>query len=469
MRRWWWLLLFATAALGAKSQAEIITDLLQTQNWVAADKELVSYIKANPQKAWAYTSRAWALENLKRYDEAISVARTALIQWPQDTKARSALARVLTKKGETMPAKSAHPLYVEAAMNDPREYTEFCLARSHREMGEFETAIAQMQAGLLKYPNSPLFKEALPFTRYQYFKKIRTQGDRQRLREQIELAADALRRGGYDQFYYQQMLRLGLRDLSDRTFFQSVYDSLFKVHPMNPQLHDDYGFQLYANYRVHGNADKALREEAIAWRRKAFDLYWKKHKLPAPVTNLAYPLKGRNTIWSEFGGTAMTHNGLSKFCYDFAAVDENKAIKKPRASGKTNADYYMFGSPVFAVEDGVVSGVIADFPDNEPGGYAADANTITLKHAGYYSFYAHMKAGGILVKAGQKVKRGALIGYAGNSGMSSESHLHFCINSATAGEVTIPFQFMPAVVESPQGAKKKTSDFYKEGDVVIFN
>jgi len=469
MKRICCALLVATATLEAKPQTEVITDLLKAKNWAAADKELTVYIKSNPGKAWAYTSQAWALENLQRYDDAIRLSRDALNQWPQDAKIKAALARALIKKAETLPVKSAHALYVEAAEMDSREYTLFCLARSHRNLGEYEIAIKQIETGSQKYPKSVLFSEALPFTRYQYFKTLRVKADWPELQKQIEIAADALRLGSYDQFYYRQILRLGLRDLADRAKFQSTYDTLFKAHPIDAQLHDDFGFQLYANYRLHGKADKALRQEAISWRRKAFDLYWKKRKLPAPVVNLAFPLRGRNAVWSEFGGTAMTHNGLSKFCYDFAAVDENKAIKKPATSGKKNADYYMFGSPVFAVADGVVSGVIDGFPDNEPGGFGGDANTITLNHAGYFSFYAHLKTGGILVQTGQKVKRGGLIGYNGNSGMSSESHLHFCINSATDGDVTVPFQFMPAVVESSQGLKRRTSDFYEEGDVVDFS
>lgn len=462
------LLLLTMALMGAKSQSEAITDLLKASQWAAADRELASYIELNPHQSWAYSSRAWALENLKRYDEAISLTRGALTRWPHDSRIKAALARVLIKKAEAMPAESAHELFNEAAKHDPREYTEFCLARSYRDRGDFETAISLLQAGLRKYPNSANFREALPFSRYRYFKALRKTGDTQLLRQQIEIAADMLRRGTYDQFYYQQILRVGLRDLADRALFDSIYHSLFKVHAANAQLHDDYGFQLYANYRVHGKSHKALRDEAISWRRKAFKLYWKAHVLPAPVENLAFPLKGRNAIWSEFGGTAMTHNGLSNFCYDFAAVDENRSILRPKTSGKSNADYFMFGAPVFAVSDGVVSGVIDGFPDNEPGGYAAEANTITIKHNGYDSFYAHLKANGILVKPGQKIKSGALIGYTGNSGMSSESHLHFCVNSATASEVSIPFRFMPAVVESKQGAKRKTTDFYKEDDVVYF-
>jgi murein DD-endopeptidase MepM/ murein hydrolase activator NlpD len=466
--RYWGMLLLFTMAIAAMSQADTITALLKAQNWKLAEKELASYIAQNPNKVWAYTSRVWALENLQRYEEAISVARAAVGQWPDDAKVKSALARVLIKKAGTMRAREAHTLFVEAFANDPREFTEFSVARSYRDLGELDKAIAQMQEGRRKYPTSPLFAEGLPYTRYLYFKTLRTLSDRSRMREQIEIAAGELRLGSYDQFYYKQVLRLGLRDLADRAFFQSTYDSLFKVHPQSAQLHDDYGFQLYANYRMHGKADDALRQEAISWRRKAFDLYWKGREVPAPIVNLSFPLKGFNTVWSEFGGTAMTHNGLSKFCYDFAAVDKSKNIKKPGTSGKVNADYYMFGSPVFAVADGIVSGIIDGFPDNKPGGYAGDANTITLKHAGFLSFYAHMKANGVLVREGQRVKRGALIGYAGNSGMSSESHLHFCISSPEAGEVTIPFQFAPAVVEPVNGVKKKTNAFYREGDVVFF-
>lgn len=465
----WSLIVFPFVLLMAeKPHAELITDLLQKQNWDAAEKELVGYIKENPRQAWAYTSRAWALENLRRYDEGIAVVRDALRQWPQDTKVKTALGRLLIKKAEAMPAREAQPLFIEAAAADPRDYTEFCLARSYRNLGAYAEALAQMENGLRRYPNSQYFREGLPFTRYQYFKTLRATGDKAGIRAQVDAALSQLLAGHYEQFYYQQILRLGLRDLGDRKFFQATYDRLFARHPQNAALHDDYGFQLYANYRVHGRPDQDLKETAISWRRKAYDLYWKSRPLPKPVKDLGFPLKGRNIVWSEFGGSAMTHNGLSQYCYDFAAVDLQKNNSLPGSTRQKNSDYYMFGKPVFAVADGIVAGVINEFPDNEPGGYSGDANTITLKHQGYFSFYAHLKANGVIVREGQKVKKGTLIGYVGNSGMSSESHLHFCINAANGADVTIPFNFAKTTVETKAGRKSESDAFYKEGDVVTF-
>jgi murein DD-endopeptidase MepM/ murein hydrolase activator NlpD len=44
---------------------------------------------------------------------------------------------------------------------------------------------------------------------------------------------------------------------------------------------------------------------------------------------------------------------------------------------------------------------------------------------GEYVFFAHFKQHSIVVKQGQQVKTGELLGLCGNSGNSSEPHLHF--------------------------------------------
>jgi murein DD-endopeptidase MepM/ murein hydrolase activator NlpD len=55
-------------------------------------------------------------------------------------------------------------------------------------------------------------------------------------------------------------------------------------------------------------------------------------------------------------------------------------------------------------------------------------NTVILKTANdEYLFFAHFKQHSIVVKQGQKVKQGELLGLCGNSGNSSEAHLHFHI------------------------------------------
>ena len=74
------------------------------------------------------------------------------------------------------------------------------------------------------------------------------------------------------------------------------------------------------------------------------------------------------------------------------------------------------GSPVYATGDGVVSLVRSSFS-----GYGKQ---IEIDHGfGYTTKYAHLNE--FLVKKGQKVKRGEIIAYSGNTGKSTAPHLHY--------------------------------------------
>lgn len=74
------------------------------------------------------------------------------------------------------------------------------------------------------------------------------------------------------------------------------------------------------------------------------------------------------------------------------------------------------GTEVFATGDGVV-----ELMEYNHWGYG---NMITLDHGyGYKTNYAHLSK--FAIKKGQKVKRGQLIGYVGNTGKSTGSHLHY--------------------------------------------
>lgn len=73
------------------------------------------------------------------------------------------------------------------------------------------------------------------------------------------------------------------------------------------------------------------------------------------------------------------------------------------------------GVPVFATANGKVVSI------GKRGNYG---NTIKLNHGyGYHTFYAHLHK--ILVRRGQEVKRGDMIGQVGNTGRSTASHLHY--------------------------------------------
>ena len=74
------------------------------------------------------------------------------------------------------------------------------------------------------------------------------------------------------------------------------------------------------------------------------------------------------------------------------------------------------GTPVYATGNGVIGRVSTSF-----GGFGKQ---IIVEHGfGYKTRYAHLSQ--FLVKKGQKVKRGELIAYSGNTGRSTAPHLHY--------------------------------------------
>lgn len=109
----------------------------------------------------------------------------------------------------------------------------------------------------------------------------------------------------------------------------------------------------------------------------------------------------------------------------------------------------QIGTPIYAALGGKVFWIK---DDSKSGGknkkkYWNLGNRIVISHKNEeYTAYEHLKYKGIVVKVDQRVKKGQLIGYSGNTGWSTiGSHLHFevfikSIKDKSKGK-TIPFSF----------------------------
>jgi murein DD-endopeptidase MepM/ murein hydrolase activator NlpD len=74
------------------------------------------------------------------------------------------------------------------------------------------------------------------------------------------------------------------------------------------------------------------------------------------------------------------------------------------------------GTEIYATGDGVIESIESKFS-----GYGQH---VIINHGfGYESLYAHMSR--VAVRPGQKVRRGQIIGYVGNTGTSTGPHLHY--------------------------------------------
>ena len=94
-------------------------------------------------------------------------------------------------------------------------------------------------------------------------------------------------------------------------------------------------------------------------------------------------------------------------------------------------------------------------------------NHVVIDHGnGEYSVYAHMKAGSVRVKKGQRIKAGDAIGAMGMSGDAFLVHLHYQLQSGPGFEEGLPSYFANVRTKTGDGWSPVFTGPVDSGDVV---
>ena len=156
----------------------------------------------------------------------------------------------------------------------------------------------------------------------------------------------------------------------------------------------------------------------------------------APAAVLRMPVGG--TWWTFWGGRAERQN------HHVDVPDQRHALDlvqwrdggTARGDGAANADYHAWGEPVTAPARGVVVEARDGIGDNTPQveiskpDHPAGNHVVLDVGGGRHVLLAHLARGTVAVRAGDRVRAGAPLGRVGNSGNSSEPHLHIHVQDA---------------------------------------
>jgi hypothetical protein len=157
-------------------------------------------------------------------------------------------------------------------------------------------------------------------------------------------------------------------------------------------------------------------------------------KIERNSTKLILPFKNEWTvIWGGDTKELNYHvdNQAQKNAFDIVIKDAKG--NSYQSDGLKNEDYYAFGKELFAPCDGEIVLVVDGVKDNKPGDmnpiYAPGNSVIIKTDRNEFLVFAHFKQNSIKVKQGQRVIQRQTLGLCGNSGNSSEAHLHFHIQN----------------------------------------
>lgn len=170
-----------------------------------------------------------------------------------------------------------------------------------------------------------------------------------------------------------------------------------------------------------------------------------------PTVDLAYPFEGRWLTQNSPGSRVPSHGTsllAAAFAIDFVPVDEAgrtapvtlRSFVRPEPPER----FPGFGRPLLAPVDGTVAAVHDDAPDHHAfrgvpsiryaltqrrrlaaGWVALAGNHVMIEtHDGTVVALCHLQRGSVRPRVGQRVAVGEVVGRCGNSGNSTEPHVH---------------------------------------------
>lgn len=153
---------------------------------------------------------------------------------------------------------------------------------------------------------------------------------------------------------------------------------------------------------------------------------------------------------------------------DIRKIIEGGGNQTCQGDPKQNESYGCWAQPIYAPIDGVVAVAVDGVPDNIPGELnrpSAMGNYMMLKSPdGFVVVLAHFKQGSVARKAGEQIKAGDFLALCGNSGNSTEPHLHMHVQSGISMAQSVAMRMVfPSITVNGEAQEKYSP---KRGDVI---
>jgi hypothetical protein len=178
------------------------------------------------------------------------------------------------------------------------------------------------------------------------------------------------------------------------------------------------------------HAASALALALVAGAVPFYRAYPSSHDAHPSTVPVRLPLDGPVTIlWGGPREATNYHVVLpdQRWAYDLVVTEDGKSF---RNDGRSLSDYLIYQRVVHAPADGVVVTVVDGLPET-PAAQGrrfrrpSFGNHVVLEVAPQeFLFVAHLHPGSVTVRVGDRVKAGQELGCVGNSGTSSEPHVH---------------------------------------------